>query len=1100
MNCNRVTVLLFTISDETNNTTFGVSVKNVWCYDYFAMSKSSDTWNDDFYYVEFDYGVTADNFIIAAYDRDYTSLIYSENTDYAISDVRYATKVYNTGHLNELIDADYEPENDYGSFIIGTLYEGSGGYQAYIPYSEGLDSKQADAIAGALYSLSAELIMVVIPLSTGLSFAYTMGAAAYDIFSIVDNSQFENQIYTSTSNVIPSSNKDFSYVTRSSQLNETTGYGGLVKDSVLIDHNTSNSTQYGFILPKNGYTKATFVISQGELQNQNADWRNNINFSVDLKIARLDSDQITYLDSDYFGDNYFSAQSTVLFRDTYDKLEIENGSVNQNIYVLPNYTSKYQFTPTCSGKYSLNFGNGTGLTTTLTNGNTTINSTNGYYDLIAGCTYYLDIVSSNSTITKTTLNITPKALTVGSAENITIPGNSYYLCKASSLNGAYSIFSTNSDIKVAKIDAYSTTNSNVIDNKQYFFEATGEKYIWLYNSSSVSKTTSVKLSSIQVLALDNTSPTGITVEAGEYYALRLSGNYGCYNFTLGNANVVLKQFGQFSNNISESLDLTQYDYIYNISNTYLWVYNNYTSQVSTTITVATPATVTVENNQFSLSNINGTYFKINKIDLNNNINIMYYMVEIPFIEGQTPNVGFYDLGGNQITAATSAFNSSTNKLETILLLPEVFYINIKSGNLSISGASATFTITDITGLGYWSINDINSDLYIIDNYVSLYKGIPYAIRYKVGTNLTLDWACNLSTSYFSMTEENKFVIAANAPADNFTFAVYIGNINTIVFLTVKPLSYGTTSYSTSIIDEDRFNVNEGYILSISGLQNIVGVKYHTSIDTTEGQFLSTINNKINFRFIWNYASTYEYITLYVESIVVDNIANNTADYIYYSSSLFGLSAGRTISIRYTSGSGTSSNPYRISNSREFNNIYLNTSSYFKQTQDIDFYNNQTTRYVTFSGTYNGDYNSIYGVCISGTFSRNSVIGGLFDTNNGTVKNFTIHVDMDVTSSGLAKLGGIIGYNTGTMSACFVYGTINTNTLYCGDCVGYNKSTGTLLVVSSYAVTVNSNDYAFVGTVMGMNYGSYALIGHFVYINGTWVRDDSDLFGYNGNEM
>ena len=116
-------------------------------------------------------------------------------------------------------------------------------------------------------------------------------------------------------------------------------------------------------------------------------------------------------------------------------------------------------------------------------------------------------------------------------------------------------------------------------------------------------------------------------------------------------------------------------------------------------------------------------------------------------------------------------------------------------------------------------------------------------------------------------------------------------------------------------------------------------------------------------------------------------------------------------------------------------------------------------YYPFSGTFDGQGHSVSGIYIN---SENNY-QGLFCYNDGTIKN------VGVTESyikGSKYVGGICGYNYGSISDCYNSGTISGNS-YVGGVCGDN-SYGTISNCYNSGTVSGSEE---VGGVCGYNYGS-----------------------------
>ncbi len=84
-------------------------------------------------------------------------------------------------------------------------------------------------------------------------------------------------------------------------------------------------------------------------------------------------------------------------------------------------------------------------------------------------------------------------------------------------------------------------------------------------------------------------------------------------------------------------------------------------------------------------------------------------------------------------------------------------------------------------------------------------------------------------------------------------------------------------------------------------------------------------------------------------------------------------------------------------------------------------------------------------------------------NNAIIKNLGL-VDLNITSKG-GSIGGLVGWNTGTIMACFSTGVVNCGGNFIGGLVGQNSGT----IISSYS-TCDVYGYAHVGGLVGYNKG------------------------------
>ena len=113
----------------------------------------------------------------------------------------------------------------------------------------------------------------------------------------------------------------------------------------------------------------------------------------------------------------------------------------------------------------------------------------------------------------------------------------------------------------------------------------------------------------------------------------------------------------------------------------------------------------------------------------------------------------------------------------------------------------------------------------------------------------------------------------------------------------------------------------------------------------------------------------------------------------------------------------------------------------------------------YTGTFDGQ-----GHTISGLYLDNSVLNnvGLFGKNSGTIKNVGV---VDSYFYGNEYVGGVCGYNGGTITGCYNSGTVSGN-FYVGGVCGYND-VGT--ITGCYNTGLVSSNRDSVGGVCGRNY-------------------------------
>jgi hypothetical protein len=172
---------------------------------------------------------------------------------------------------------------------------------------------------------------------------------------------------------------------------------------------------------------------------------------------------------------------------------------------------------------------------------------------------------------------------------------------------------------------------------------------------------------------------------------------------------------------------------------------------------------------------------------------------------------------------------------------------------------------------------------------------------------------------------------------------------------------------------------------------------------------------------------------------------------------------------YSGGSGTAGRPYQISTVADWQTLMATPTDwnkYFVLRTDIDLgelvltpVGNTSTN---FTGVLDGDYKIISHAVINQ--GRNDYIGlfGVVGTG-GQIMNLGIE---KVNVTGQGYVGGLVGNNTGTLTACYMTGPVTGTGNYVGGLVGAN--TGTL--TACYATgTVRGIDT--VGGLVGWSFGT-----------------------------
>lgn len=183
--------------------------------------------------------------------------------------------------------------------------------------------------------------------------------------------------------------------------------------------------------------------------------------------------------------------------------------------------------------------------------------------------------------------------------------------------------------------------------------------------------------------------------------------------------------------------------------------------------------------------------------------------------------------------------------------------------------------------------------------------------------------------------------------------------------------------------------------------------------------------------------------------------------------------------KYSGGSGIAGAPYLISTAEDMNQIGQNQSDWnkhFKMTADINLSAYSGTQFNrigidtghAFSGVFDGNRHMIQGLTYT---AENGDCIGIFGYVNaaGRIENVSL---ADINVIGRNCVGGLAGYNEGTISNCNSTGNITggVSSSYLGGLVGENNQGN---INNCYSTgTVSSGQYSqYIGGLVGWNYKS-----------------------------
>ncbi|ABI68386.1 chitobiase/beta-hexosaminidase C-terminal domain-containing protein [Syntrophomonas wolfei] len=201
---------------------------------------------------------------------------------------------------------------------------------------------------------------------------------------------------------------------------------------------------------------------------------------------------------------------------------------------------------------------------------------------------------------------------------------------------------------------------------------------------------------------------------------------------------------------------------------------------------------------------------------------------------------------------------------------------------------------------------------------------------------------------------------------------------------------------------------------------------------------------------------------------------------------------------FAGGSGTEADPYQVATPEQLNNVRKHLDKHFIQTADIDLgvtpYNEGEgwepigNGSSLFTGTFDGNGRIISNLTINRSTTDHI---GLFGSTGDTAKIKNIKLN-NIDIKGQTRVGGLVGYNAGTIANSYAAGIVKGTNKLVGGLVGFNyygtitnsfttgAVTGTQLVgglVGSYYYGTITDSYAkcavtgtnYIGGLVGSNY-------------------------------
>ncbi len=213
-----------------------------------------------------------------------------------------------------------------------------------------------------------------------------------------------------------------------------------------------------------------------------------------------------------------------------------------------------------------------------------------------------------------------------------------------------------------------------------------------------------------------------------------------------------------------------------------------------------------------------------------------------------------------------------------------------------------------------------------------------------------------------------------------------------------------------------------------------------------------------------------------------------ADLAHCAAALLGMNGA--ISTMSVTGSGTETDPYLISTQEDLEGLGAgSTGKYYKLANDITL-TSDWVPIVSFSGTLDGGGYTISGLNVPGSSTPN--LGGIVNSlkAGATIKNLNVNGSVTSNYASNARVGGIVGYNYGTVENCTFSGSVTGSKMQFADngaiggIVGLNQSGTITGCINNADVSGQGRDRLFVGGITGSNHGTLANCTNTGTISGT----------------
>ena len=217
------------------------------------------------------------------------------------------------------------------------------------------------------------------------------------------------------------------------------------------------------------------------------------------------------------------------------------------------------------------------------------------------------------------------------------------------------------------------------------------------------------------------------------------------------------------------------------------------------------------------------------------------------------------------------------------------------------------------------------------------------------------------------------------------------------------------------------------------------------------------------------------IAIKVDRIYISGAKNNgVKEEFWLSNGKCGFNVPKLyVNALFAGGSGTSSNPYKISCLRHLSNLKYSNNKYYKLTTSLTLPTGWSC-FENFIGTFDGGDNTLSNFVVDIETSSNVRANyALFEVNRGTIKNLKL-TQINITASPYhnepaINVAGLVGTNKGTVEYCSASGLLNCNRYLSAiaGVVAENRG-GTIKNCSAKNLEIYGN--GDMGGVCGVSYG------------------------------